>query len=272
VVYFVVAGVSSRYLQLSNTQPEKSLGGMILRKLGLIAAAVFAFATMGMAQTTYSKIESMSGIASCSSCAGAGGSGSSAAYWMKQFQISPSMDGTATQFFLGGSTAYSDAMWTKKVSGSDNYHHFVFDTYYYVKNSSAVQGLEFNITDYANLKGYTFGFTCDVKASGTWKISVPKSSTSTMSQMYWQSTGISCPAPQAYTWNHFSFEGQRTSDNKVLLVSLTINGTKHYLNKTLYARICPSGWAGVTTHIQLNGDSNQDDYSVWADKWTVTLW
>ena len=245
---------------------------MILRKLGLIAAAAFTFATMAMAQTTYSKIESASGITSCSKCAGAHGSGPSANFSMKQNQSAPSLDGQATEFYLGGNTPYSDAMWNKRLSGSANYHHFVFDTYYYVKNSGAVQGLEFNITNYASSKGYTFGFTCDVKAGGTWKISVPNSSNSSMSSMHWESTGISCPAPQAYTWNHVSFEGLRTSDNKVLLVSLTINGNKHYLNKTLYARHCPSGWAGVTTHVQLNGDNNQTHYSLWADKWAVTLW
>lgn len=230
------------------------------------------FVTLSMAQTTYSGVQAMSGITSCSSCAGSGGSGSTATHWMKQFQSSPSMDGKSTQFFLGGSTPYSDAMWTKKVSGSSSLHHFIFDAYYYVKTSNTVQGLEFNITDYSNMKGYTIGFTCDVKASGTWKISMPKSSTSTMSQMYWQSTGISCPAPQAYTWNHVQFEGLRTSDNKVEYISLTINGDKHYLNKTTYARSCPSGWAGATSHVQLNGDSNQDDYSVWVDKWNVTVW
>ena len=63
-----------------------------------------------------------------------------------------------------------------------------------------------------------------------------------------------------------------TTDNKVKFISLTVNGSTHYLNKTVYARSCPSGWGGVTTHIQLNGDSKQTDYSLWADKWVVKLW
>jgi hypothetical protein len=243
----------------------------VLKRLGILAAMILAAATIGMSQTTYSNIESMSGISSCSTCAGSGGNGTAASFWMKQGVSSPSLDGKSTQFFLGGSTPYSDAMWTKKVSSSANYHHFVFDAYYYVTNPSAVQGLEFNITNYSNQKGYTYGFTCSIKDGGVWKYSAPKSSTSTMSQMYWASTGISCPAPKAYSWMHVQFEGARTSDNKVQLISLTVNGSKHYLNKTMYARSCPSGWSGVTTHIQLNGDSKQDDYSLWADKWIVKL-
>jgi hypothetical protein len=252
--------------------PRVFFGGKILKRLGLLTAIIFLFITAGMAQTTISNIESASGITSCTTCAGAGGSGPSASYWMKQNQTSPSLDGHSTQFFLGGSTPYSDAMWTKRVSNSSSYHHFLFDTYYYVKTPSAVQGLEFNITNYSGGKGYTYGFTCSVKSGGVWKISAPDDSTSSMSEMHWESTGISCPAPKAYAWNHVSFEGQRTSDNKVKMISITINGSKHYLNKTMYARRCSSSWGGVTSHIQLNGDVKQDDYSLWADKWFVKLW
>src|SRR3954462_13871598 len=106
---------------------------------------LLACTVAGLSQTTFSNIESMSGITSCSTCAGAGGSGPAASYWMKQNVSSPSLDGRSTQFFLGGSTAYSDAMWTKKLPiSSTPLHHFVFDTYYYLKNPAAVQGLEFN--------------------------------------------------------------------------------------------------------------------------------
>lgn len=244
---------------------------LILKRLGILAAAILASVTMAMSQTTYSNIESMSGITACSACAGAGGSGPSASYWMKQRLSAPSLDGKSTQFFLGGTTPYSDAMWTKRVSNSSSFHNFVFDSYYYVKSPASIQGLEFNITNYASGRGYTFGVTCDIKASHTWKISVPNSATSTMSQMHWQSTGIACSAPQAYTWNHVTFQAQRTSDNKVKFISLTVNGSTHYLNTTVYARRCPSGWGGVTTHVQLNGDYRQDDYSVWTNKWTVKL-
>ena len=215
----------------------------------------------------------MSGFGSCSSCAGAGGSGTSASFWMKQGISSPSIDGKATQFFLGGSTPYSDAMWWKRIaSNSSSLHHFVYDTYFYYQNSSAVQGLEFNITAYSNSKGYVFGLTCDIRSSGTWKISVPNSSSSKLSDMHWQSTGIACPAPPTYKWNHLQFEAERTSGNQVHYISVTLNGVKHYINTTVASRIAPSTWNGMTTHIQLNGDYKQDDYSVWMDKYNVITW
>lgn len=244
-----------------------------MKRIALLAALLLICTVAGISQTTFSNIESMSGITSCSTCAGAGGSGPAASFWMKQNVASPSLDGHSTQFFLGGTTPYSDAMWTKKLPiSSTNLRHFVFDTYYYITNPSAVQGLEFNITDYLSSKGYTFGMTCDVRSSGTWKISVPNSSNSSMGQMHWQSTGIACPAPTPYVWNHVTFEAERTSDNKVHFISLTVNNKKSYINTTVYARYCPSGWGGVTTHIQLNGNSKQDDYSLWADKYNVKVW
>lgn len=182
------------------------------------------------------------------------------------------MDGKASQLFVGGSIPYSDALWNWRIADdSSKMRHYVFDTYYYVTNPSAVQGLEFNITSYDHGRGYTYGFTCSVKSGGIWKISVPDSSTSNMAQMHWSSTGISCPAPPANTWNHVSFEAERTSSGMIHYISLTVNGSTHYLNQTVYARSAPSSWNGLTTHIQLNGDSKQDDYSVWVDKYSVTV-
>jgi hypothetical protein len=89
--------------------------------------------------------------------------------------------------------------------------------------------------------------------------------------MHWSSTAIACPAPPANTWNRVSFEAERTSSGMIHYISLTVNGSTHYINKTVYARSAPSSWNGLTTHIQLNGDSKQDDYSVWIDKYSVTV-
>jgi hypothetical protein len=244
-----------------------------LKRLALLTASLLLCTVAGISQTTFSDIQAMSGITSCSSCAGKGGAGPAATFSMKQNIVTPSLDGKAAQFSIGGSTPYSDAMWTKKLPiSSANLRHFVFDTFYYIENPGAIQGLEFNITNYSSSKGYTFGVTCDVRSSGTWKISVPNGSNSSMGQMHWQSTGISCPAPTPFQWNRVTFEAERTSDNKVRFVSLTVNGKKSYLNTTVYARRCPSGWGGVTTHIQLNGNVNQESYSLWADKYNVQLW
>src|SRR5437899_3222479 len=143
-----------------------------MKNLFLTVATVIILTTAAFSQTTYSNIESMSGFGSCTTCAGADGSGSTASYWMKQHVSSPSLDGSSTQFFLGGSTPYSDAIWWKKLplstSTTSGLKHFIYDTYFYYKNASAVQGLEFNVTQYFYGKAFVYGIQCDVRSSGTW--------------------------------------------------------------------------------------------------------
>jgi hypothetical protein len=224
-----------------------------------------------MSAQTFSNIQADTSIGSCSACAGKNATGPSAVYWAKQGVSSPSLTGKATQFFVGGTTPYADALWNwTLVKDSSALHHFVYDMYFYYTNASAVQGMEFNVTSYAKSKGYEFGFTCSVKSGGVWKISTPNSSNSSLADMHWASTGIACPAPPTNTWNHLTFEVERTSTDQVHYISLTFNGHAYYINQTMPARVAPSSWAGLTTHFQLNGDSKQDDYSVWVDKYTVT--
>jgi hypothetical protein len=243
---------------------------LILRNL-IFSVIFLALAGAASAQT-YTNIQDRTDGASCSTCAGSGGTGTKAIYWIKQNVSSPSLSGQAAQLFLGGSTPYSDALWNWRIaSDSSKMRHYVYDVDYYVKTPSAVQGLEFNITSYDHGRGYTYGFTCSVKSGGVWKISVPDDSTSSMAEMHWSSTGIACPTPPAYKWNHVNFEAERTSSGMIHYISLTVNGTKHYINKTVYARKAPSDWNGLTTHVQLNGDSKQTDYSVWIDRYKVTV-
>jgi hypothetical protein len=195
---------------------------------------------------------------------------------MKQNVSSPSIDGRSAQLFLGGSTPYSNALYARKLTTSgttaSNYHHFIYDVYFYYQNATAMQALELNTSQYFAGKGLIFGIQCDVRSSHTWELSTSNSSSSGLADMHWVSTGISCPAPPTYKWNHVVLEYERTTDNKVHYIALTLNGVKSYINKYSYARVAPSSWGGVTTHMQLDGNYRQDNYSVWMDKYKVTAW
>jgi hypothetical protein len=240
-----------------------------------ITAFILLAATAAFSQTTYSNIDQMSGWSLCSACAGANGTGPTATYSMWRVS-SPSLDGSAAQLNLGGSTPYSNALYSKTLTYSSttatNLHHFIYDLYFYYKNAPAMQALELNTSEYYGGKAFIFGIQCDVRSSGTWELSAPNYAYSSLSQIHWESTGIPCPAPPTYKWNHVTLEYERTSDGKVHYIALTFNGSKHYLNKYYYRRTAPSSWAGITTHIQLDGNYAQTDYSVWADKYKVTAW
>lgn len=81
-------------------------------------------------------------------------------------QPSPSLDGRATKFFIGGTHSYTDVLWVKRMyryetyNGSDiveNTHHFVYDAYFYVKNLSAMYGIELDINQFFGGHQYTWG-------------------------------------------------------------------------------------------------------------------
>jgi hypothetical protein len=228
---------------------------------------------------TYSNIDQMSGWGSCDECAGKDADGPSATHWMKQNVSSPSMDGRSVQFFLGGSTPYSNALWHKQLTRDATTiraaRNFVYDIYFYYTNKTAAQGLEFNISQYIDGKAYIYGTQCNIRSgSGPhWDISVPRdySKPLTTTNMKWQNTGISC-VPSTYKWNRVTIEFQRTSDNKVRFISISLNGSKRYVNVTVPPRISPDGWQGLNVHYQMNGNYVQTDYSTWVDKFSLKTW
>jgi hypothetical protein len=113
---------------------------------------------------------------------------------------------------------------------------------------------------------------CNVRNGAHWDVSTVKdySKPLTTTNMAWQNTGISCPAPPTYTWNHVVMEVERTSDNKVHYISISLNGVKHFLNIYAPVRTVDPTWMGVNVHHQMNGNYQQEDYSTWVDRFSLT--
>jgi hypothetical protein len=212
-------------------------------------------------------IEQMVGWQSCSACAGVGGDGPVASYWTRNGRSSPSKDGHSREFFLGGSHPYSNVLFSKRLSGDAHFirgkHHFVYDLYFYYTNASAAQALEFDINQHIDGKSYIWGTQCNVRAGHTWDVwnNLDKR---------WVSTGVYCPTPATYSWNHVVLEMQRTSENKLRYISITYNGQKHYLNRYYSPR--SNWWTGLTLNYQMDGNSQQEDYHTWVDKFSFSAW
>ncbi len=255
----------------------KYMEKVLYLKVGTTTSSSSGSDTVTSGASKFSNIDHMTGWFDCDGCAGKNLSGPSASYWMKQWVSSPSLDGKAIQFHLGGSTPYANALWSKQLTSDGtkirSMRHFILDIYFYYKNSHAAQGLEFNLGQYIDGYGYVYGMQCNMRSgSGPhWDISVPNDSTSKLHEMHWQNTGISCQPP-TYKWNHVTLEFQRTSDNKVKYISVTLNGVKKYINATVPRRYAPSDWKGFNTHYQMNGNYQQEDYDTWVDKYSITYW
>ena len=207
----------------------------------------------------------------CSSCGGVNWS-------MYQHVRSNSLSGDATQFNIGGSTPYSDVLWSNKIVGQGttqglpdtghtilpNVHNLTYDAYVYVTNYSVTQDLEFDINMYMNGVGMEWGTECNHLADGVWDIW-------NNVEARWVPTSIACNLNNQ-AWNHVTLQVQRKPNNDLLYQSITVNGVTHTINQTVAPFQVPSGWYGMTVNYQMDGNYRQSAYTTYLDKLNVTYW
>ena len=224
-----------------------------------IAALLCAMSTFSLATSrTYNQIQSMSGWTTCNSCAGSGPVNHS----MSQHIHSPSMTGNSTKYWLGGNSPYHNAIWWKQLGANPGASHFIYDLYFYLTAPGAAQALEFDMNQSVNGHKYVFGTECDIRGSHQWDVW-------DTAHGHWVHTGIGCSQPPAYHWNHLVLEFQRVG-SQTKFVSVTLNGHKSYINRTYNTRNVSA--SELNAAVQLDGDYNQQNYSMWVDKMTVTAW
>ncbi len=207
-----------------------------------------------------SDIDQMTGWQSCTTCAGAGGNGPTANFSMAQNVASPSMDARSAQFNIGGATPYSDALWWKQLGANNAAQNFKYEVFFYLTNPNAAQALEFDANQSNGSHKFIFGTQCNVRNGGVWDVWGGSS---------WQSTGIACSVPTAFTWHHLVWEFQRTATNTVF-VGFTYDGVTHYVNRS-YPAIA-SGVNELNIAFQMDGDYAMHAYSTWLDKVSLTSW
>jgi hypothetical protein len=208
-------------------------------------------------------------------CNGCTPSGPGTTWSMWQGVHSPSISGKAAQFNLGGNMAYSDVLWNNHLIGdlssqgkpdsSHTYvqtlHHFTYDIYFYGGNLGAAQALEFDVNQFFDGMGFTWGHECRIGAGNQWDIWDNVNAK-------WVPTGIACN-PQENAWNHLTIQVSRTWDNKLRYESITLNGVTHTLNQ-YYSPFSAPGWWGITVNYQMDGNYRQSPYSVVVDQLNFT--
>ena len=208
----------------------------------------------------------------CDSCTPAGPGTTWATY---QHIKSPSLSGNATQYNIGGTMDYSDVLWNNHLIGDfssegmpDSNHTlvptlstFTYDVYFYGSNLGASQALEFDVNQFFNGMGFTWGHECRVAGGNEWDVW-------DAANYKWKPTGIPC-YPNNNSWNHLVIQVQRTSDNKLLYKSITLNGETHNLNWT-YGHFSAPGWYGITVNYQMDGNYKQSAYTVYVDQLNFT--
>jgi len=195
---------------------------------------------------------------------------------MTQNIKSPSMSGQSTEYYVGGTTAYGDALFNNHLIGDlssqgmpdtnhnqvNTYKNFTYDVYFYGTNLGASQALEFDVNQFFDSMGFIWGHECLVANGNKWEIWDNVNSK-------WISTGIPC-YPNNNAWNHLTLKVARTSSNQLQYQSITLNGVTSTLNWTYGHGSAPSSWWGITVNYQIDGNYKQTPYSVYLDDLTFT--
>ena len=185
------------------------------------------------------------------------------------------MDGMTTKTtYGGGTTQWGDILWNNHLIGdfssqglpdfsktlAPSLHNFTYDVYFWIGNAADSQGLEFDINQFVNGKSFIWGHECRIDGGHEWD-------TWDNVHMHWVKSGIPCN-PVSNAWNHLVIQVQRTSDNRLLFKSITLNGKTNTLNR--YDNPSPTTWYGLTINYQMDGNSKQQPYSVYLDKLNFT--
>lgn len=195
---------------------------------------------------------------------------------MKQHQGSPSLSGNSTEYSIGGNHPYSDVLFTIPLIGTNSsqgmpdsnheivpsLHNFTYDIYFYGGDLSLSEVLEFDINQFFDGMGFTYGHQCEINAGAhDWDIwdNVNK---------HWVHTGVACN-PVSNAWNHLTIEVERTSGNELLYKTITLNGETHTINQT-YPHYDCGDWYGIGLNYQMDGNSKQSAYSTYVDELTFT--
>jgi hypothetical protein len=203
-------------------------------------------------------------------------SGPGTTWAMYQFNKSITLSGNSTQYNVGGTLPYSDVLWNNHLIGDlssqglpdtshtlvQTLHDFTYDVYFYSGNAGAAEALEFDVNQFFDGLGFTWGHECRVEAGNEWDVW-------DNTNYKWVATGIPC-YPNMNSWNHLIIQVSRTSNNQLLYRSITLNGQTHTLNWTYPPFSAPGGWWGITVNYQMDGDYKQTPYTVYLDKLNFT--
>lgn len=239
-------------------------------KTGANSAVVMPVAVTAQNTASLTQIQDMPGWENCSAvfppsspragqlCAAGLGTATST---MTPNQSSPALSGASAMFTLSGPSAYSNMLWFKSLGGGSSVSHFSYDLWFNVNNPNAPQALEFDLNQTFGGLRWTWGTECNFRQDGVWDIWDPLNEK-------WVPTSVACKPFPANTWIHLVWNFERVN-GQAHYISLVINGTTFNIDQTFSPQ---TDWTleDINIAFQLDGDFEQDPYTVWLDKVTLT--
>ena len=213
-----------------------------------------------------SGIESKGPWGHCSDCAAnpADPTPPLATWTFQQYQSTPSLGGNALKMAIHGTEAYADVLHWIKFGNQSQYKNFIWE--FWVNGDSAslnAQNLEFDLFQAVGGRKYMFGSQCNYK-KGIWQawnyinkwVDLPN---------------VPCTKFTPGKWTRVVWYMQRTSDNKMRYVSLTVGDKTWQVNS--YQPTNTSSW-GDTLVVQFQQDLDKyaTDYTIWVDNVKLSIW
>jgi hypothetical protein len=185
--------------------------------------------------------------------------------WIAQHQTAPALDGSSAQFYIGGSTPYSNALWWRSLGPNSKPTRFQYDLWFYVDKGPVVQALEFDVNQSFGGTRYVFGTECNVKGTHVWDVWDG-------TKNVWRPSSAACPEFKSKTWNHLVWNFERTPDHKVHYVDVNLNGNDMKVDMYLPSQPHYQGKDDVNVAFQMDGNYRQEPYNSWLDKVTLSGW
>ncbi len=183
---------------------------------------------------------------------------------MERGLTSPSMDGSSTQFKIGGSHPYKNAYWYIKhydtPSKPLSYLKYEFELYIPSGFANTPQAIEFECQQKASGHTYNFAWQADY-GSHQWRIF-------NYAARRWESSGLSFAGLTPGTWHHVIAEFH-ADGTQVVHDALTIDGTRRVVNIRHQARASSRG-EYLTNAFQLDLDGAPTGYHVYVDAMSIT--
>jgi hypothetical protein len=189
-----------------------------------------------------------------------------ASWDFEQFQHTPSLDGSSVKFAISGNAPYGNALHITKFGAHSGKRNFIYEFDVYASPESLkAQNLEFDLFQSVSGRKYMFGTQCNYW-KGIWQ--------------GWNDQAIQwvdlpqapCKKFEPGKWTHVKWQLERTSDNKLHYVSVTVGG-KTWKVDSYQPSTGNSGWAdSLGIQMQQDLNINADDYAIWVDQIKVWAW
>jgi hypothetical protein len=153
-------------------------------------------------------------------------------------QSTPSLDGSAAEFTLGG---------------GDSISHFTYDLYFYVNNGNAPQSLEFVVNQAFGGTRWTWGTQCDVDQTHEWNIWDPL-------HEIWVPIPVPCHHFPSNTWIHLVWRLERVG-NQVHYISVSVADRSYPVD--VYYTAQPNWYQEeIDIAFQMDGNYKKESYDV----------